>query len=293
MHNHDMQHDHAHSGVQPADQSPTDQEPTAFHGMLLFGEETAYFSHLPMFTHPSHVYQAIFEVTLSKKGTDCMAAYVEDRRTHPKARMYGFAPIINEIDDDPLTDEFILTDLVTPANPHNPQSPPIRSSFKGDIYRGHFETFHEHEKAESDPPKPIRGLKNVVAHVTNAIVFRKFNFHQTLPQLEYFLFGKASELFLSHVITPPRDFDQVLGVQVEDHQFTDDELRQGLLVTFPGRGNSVDNKIQEQEQVTGQIQIPAQRPEGPHSLAVQLKAGTQFYFETDDLVPPDHADHGH
>ena len=261
---------------------------TAFHGMLLFGEGTAYFSHLPMFTHPSHVYQAIFEVTLTKEGTDPMAAYVEDRRTHPKAKMYGFAPIIDEEDEDPLTDKFVLTDLVTPASPHDHhhQSPPIRSSFKGDIYRGHFETFHEHEKAESEPPEPIPGLENVVAHVTNTIVFRKFNVHQTLPQLEYFLFGKARELFLGHVITRPPDFDQVLGVQVEDHQFTDDELRQGLLVTFPGRENSVDNKIQEQEQVTGQVQVPAQRPDGPHSLAVQLKAGTQFYFETDDLEPP-------
>jgi len=272
------------------------QDKATFHGMLLFGEETAYFSHLPMFTHPSHVFQAIFEVTLSKEGTDPMAAYVEDRRTHPKAKMYGFAPMINEVDEDPLTDAFILTDLVTPANPHDPQSPPIRSSFKGDIYRGHFETFHEHEKAESDPSEPIPGLENVVAHVTNPIVFRKFNIHQTLPQLEYFLFGKARELFLSHLITRPRtgmrDFDQVLGVQVEDHQFTDDELRQGLLVTFPGRENSEDNKIQEQEQVTGQVQVPARRPDGPHSLAVQLKAGTQFYFETDDLeLPSNHVGH--
>jgi len=272
------------------------QGQAAFHGMLLFGEETAYFSHLPMFTHPSHVFQAIFEVTLSKEGTDPMAAYVEDRRTHPQAKMYGFAPVIDEEDEDALTDAFILTDLVTPANPHDPQSLPIRSSFKGHIYRGHFETFHEHEKAESEKPKPIPGLENVVAHVTNTVVFRKFNVHQTLPQLEYLLFGKARELFLSHVITRPppgmRDFDQVLGVQVEDHQFTEDELRQGLLVTFPGRENSEDNKIQEQEQVTGQIQVHARRPDGPHSLAVQLKVGTQFYFETDDLeLPSNHAGH--
>ena len=264
-------------------QEPPPEPKPAFHGMLLFGEETAYFSHLPMF-HPNHDYQAIFEVSFSKAGTDPLAGYLEDRRTHPKAKMYGFEPIIDDEDEDPLTDKFILTDLVTPANPHDPQSPPIRSSFKGGIYRGHFETFHEHEKAESDPPEPIPGLENVVAHVTNVVIFRKFNVHQILPQLEYFLFGKARELFLSHVITRPTDFDQVLGVQVEDHQFTDDELRQGLLVTFPGRENSVDNKIQEQEQVTGQMQVPAQRPDGPHSLAVQLKAGTQFYFETDDLT---------
>lgn len=263
-------HDHGHTeGPEPG-----------FHGMLLFGEETAYLSHLPMFGHPQHEYQAIFEVTFSKAGTDPLAAYLKDRRTHLEARMYGFAPIIDEKDEDPLTDAFILTDLVTPANPHDSQSPPIRSSFKGDIWRGHFETFHEHEKGG----EPVPGLESVTAHVTNAVIFRKFNIHQTLPQLEYFLFGKARELFLAHVITDPPDFDQVLGVQVNGHQFTDDELRQGILVSFPGRENSVDQKIQEQEQVTGQVQVPAQRPDGPHSLAVQLKAGTQFYFETDDLA---------
>lgn len=253
-------------------------ESPAFHGMVLFGEQTAYLAHLPMFMSP-HDYQAIFEVTFSKEGTNPLAAYVEDRRTHPKARMYGFAPIINQTDDDPLTDAFILTDLVTPANPHDPQSPPIRSSFKGDIYRGHFETFHEHEKGG---PKI---LDEVVAHVTNAVVFRKFDPHaRELPQLEYFLFGTAQQLFLAHVITGPPDFDQVLGVQVDDHHFTDEELRQGFLVTFPGRDNSAEQKINEQEEVTGQVQVPAQRPEGPHSLAVQLQVGTQFYFETDDLA---------
>lgn len=254
------------------------RERPAFHGMLLFGEQTAYFSHLPMFM-VAHDYQAIFEVTFSKAETDPLAAYLEDRRTHPKARMYGFAPIINEEDQDPLTDLFILTDLVTPANLHDPQSPPIRSSFKGNIYRGHFETFHEHEKGGSQI------LDDVVAHVTSTVLFRKFNPHpQALPQLEYFLFGKARELFLAHVITGPPDFDQVLGVQIDGQQFTDDELCQGFLVTFPGRENSEDQKIQEREQLTGQVQVSARRPDAPHSLAVQLEAGTQFYFETDDLL---------
>ncbi len=41
----------------------------ANHGMLLFGEQAAYLSHLPMFGSP-HNYQAIFEVTLSKARID-------------------------------------------------------------------------------------------------------------------------------------------------------------------------------------------------------------------------------
>jgi hypothetical protein len=268
---HDMMHGHTH------------ERPT-FHGMVLFGEQTAYLSHLPMFMS-LHDYQAVFEVALSKEGTDPLAGYQEDRRSHPEARMYSFAPIIDPEDQDPLTDAFVLSDLVTPANPHDPQSPPLRSAFKGNIFRGHFETFHEHEKAESDPPQPIPGLESVTAHVVNTVVFRKFDPRsQELPQLEYLLFGKAQELFLAHVISGPPDYDQILGVQVEGHQFTDNELRGGTLVTFPGRENSADQKLEEQEEVEGQAQVPAESPDGPHSVAVRIKAGTQFYFETDDLA---------
>jgi hypothetical protein len=264
-------HEHEHGQEQPT-----------FHGMVLFGERVTYLSHLSMFMSP-HDYQAIFEVTLSKEGADPLAAYVEDRRKnvvrpHPESKMYGFQPIINPADDDPLTDAFVLAELVTPADPREPDSPRVRNAFKGNIYRGHFENFHVHEK------EGPRILDDVVAHVTSAVVFRKFDPHaRELPQLEYFLFGKGQELFLAHVITRPRDFDQIVGVQVEGHQFTDDELGRGVLMTCPGRANTVERKIDEQEEVTGQVQVPAQRPDGPHSVEVRLKAGTQFYFETDDL----------
>ena len=289
MHDHGMQHDHAHSGVQPADQSPTAQDVATFHGMMLFGEKSAYLYHLSMFMF-SHDYQATFEVTLSKEGIDPLAVYVQDRqenppgspeRPDPESRMYAFTPV----------SDFILTDLITPANPHDPKSPPLRRSFRGHILRGHFESGHQHEKEG-----PVI-LENVVARVTNVAIFRKFNpdvQEAALPQLEYFLFGKGQELFLDHVISKPSfpkdredgpGFGQVLGVEVEADSlpFTDDELRQGVLVSFPGREDSAGQRIQEQEHVTGQVQVPAQRPDGPRSLAVQLKAGAEYYLDTDDL----------
>jgi hypothetical protein len=51
--------------------------------------------------------------------------------------------------------------------------------------------------------------------------------------LEYLLFGKGTDLFLAHLITAPPDFDQVLGVKVTGHQFTADELANGVHVVFP------------------------------------------------------------
>ena len=121
------------------------EEPN-FHGMVLVGEKRAYLYHLPMF-HSPHDYQAIFEVSLTSDDADVMPAYRRDRMDNPPggpsrpnadSRMYGFAPTIDLSDANPLTDLFILSDLVTPADPHDPTSPPIREAFMGTIFRGHF-----------------------------------------------------------------------------------------------------------------------------------------------------------
>lgn len=253
-------------------------ETPGFHGMTLVGQRRAYLSHLSMFMVP-HEYQAIFEVALSKEdGGDPFADYVRDSQQNPpgsierpdtSSKMYGFEPVIDQEDNDPLTDLFVLTDLVTPTDPHDPQSPAIRDSFKGNIYRGHFETFHVHEMAGPAI------LENVVATVTNAVVFRKLDANAAeLPQLEYFLFGGAADLYLAHAITMPPDFDQILGVEVQDHALTDDDLRHGVSVTFPGRPNSERHKLTEGETVTGRI----------GAADAHFTVGTQHYFETDDLT---------
>jgi hypothetical protein len=260
--------------------------------MVLVGEQRAYFSHLPMFMTP-HDYQAIFEVTLTTHGADALSAYVKDRVENPpggdtrpdaSSKMYGFSPTIDMTDQDPLTDPFILSDLVTPSDPGNPQSPAIREAFKGTVFRGHFENFHIHEKA--GPPI----IENVVARVTNAVLFRKFDPHAAaLPQLEYFLFGTVGDLYLAHVISRGPDFDQILAVDVDSQPLTDDELRRALHVTVPGRSNAVTDKLREGESVSGRLTIPAGHPGGPRTVDVTVGVGVQHYFETDDLKSgPDH-----
>jgi hypothetical protein len=234
------------------------------HGMLLVGETTTtYLSHLPMFMSP-HNYQALFEVTLTAVGNDPMALYLLDRKAQgPQSKMYSFRP----------KDRFVLTDLVSPAE-H-----PRLSSFKGSIFRGHFESGHAHEQQGSLIP----GLDHVVANVTNVILFRRLDPNaQLLPQLQYVIFGKGQELFLVHVISCPPDFDQILGAKIDGRQFTDEELRHGVSVTFPGRANAEAQKIKEREQLSGQVQVAAE--DGFKVKEVVVQAVTEFYFETDDLV---------
>ena len=74
--------------------------PTDFHGMLVVGEETVYLSHLPMFDHPHHAFQAILEATLTDEGGDPRAVYADDRK-QTRTKVYTLAP-----------EEFFLPDLV-------------------------------------------------------------------------------------------------------------------------------------------------------------------------------------
>lgn len=242
MTNHSTHHPGAHSQDEPGT-----------HGMLIVGEETIYLSHLPMF-HPRHDDQAILEVTFSQEGSDPQTVYVNDRKK-TGGKIYTFVP-----------EKFVLSDLVS-THPHHPS----RRSFNGTIVRGHFERVG----------KPITG-DDVVANVTKVVHFRKFDPHaEDLPQLEYLLFGKGEELFLSHLITKKPDFEQILSVKIDGHGFTDEELRHGVRVIFPGRANSVDKRIREGEQVLGKFQVAGEK--APETGEVQVTADVEFYFDRDDI----------
>ena len=253
-------HDTSHEGHAAA---PTDRP--SVHGMLMVGEEMVYLSHLPMFMSP-HDYQVILAVTLTNKGSDPQAIYVNDRRTTGE-RIYTFVP-----------ERFVLTDLVSPDPQH-----PRRGSFGGIPFRGHFERGGQ-PLPVTTAGQPAAGKPPPVGvNVAWVVHFRKFDPDaDQLPQLEYLLFGKGEERFLAHLITRPPDFDQILSVKVAGHAFTDEELRQGVPVTFPGRANAPKARIKESEKVSGRIPIAGEK--GPETLELQLEAGVEFYFETGDLA---------
>jgi len=247
-----MMHGHAHT------------DDAAKHGMLLFGEESAYLSHFPMFRpHRPHDYQAIMEVALSKEGTDQLAAYVEDRQAHPQTKVYTWVPAM----------AFVLKDFASP-DPHHPHG----GSVVGSIVRGHF---------ERDGSFTI--LTGVETNATNTVHFRQFDPDaEGLAQLQYILFGKAPELFLAHLITKPPDFDQILSVRVMGNEFTDDELRHGVPVVVPERANSFFERIREGEQAPAKAQLAGQ--DASRAIEIQVEADTEYYFEDGELsVPPNFA----
>ena len=234
----------------------------ATHNMLVVGEKTIFLSHLPMFkdeddngnlvTTP-HRFQVVLEATFTRgSNTQPQSAYAADRRRNQARKIYTLEP----------SQEFALVSL----NSSNP--PP---SFKGTIFRGHLERRGH-----------VAILKDVDVTVRNVVHFQEFDPNAAkLDKLEYFFFGKGDELFMAHLITSPPDFDQVISVQVPDHQFTDAQLSKGVRVVFSARGNSIASRMKEGQQDAGEISV------GGVPQKIQVKALREFYFEEGELrVPP-------
>jgi hypothetical protein len=226
----------------------------ATHGQLIFGTERIYLSHLPMFMfdpsrHP-HNYQVIMEVDLPDDGMDPKAKYIADRKANPDTRVYTLDP-----------EEFAMSDLIS-----NDTDQPIRS-FKGDIYRGHFE----------------RGgtqiLSNVSFNVKNIIYSQKFDPKaENLKSLEYLLFGHGKEIFAAHIITKPPDFDQVLAVESVNPALIDDELNAGILLTFLGRENNSTMRLKEGENAPGE-----RSTRDASGAKLEINIGEEIYFEENEL----------
>ena len=137
------------------------------------------------------------------------------------------------------------------------------------------------------PGQPFLIAQDAEVHVENVVCFQELHPRGPgLQNLEYLLFGKGQELFLAHVITQPPDFDQVLSVQVGNHQFTDEDLLQGVRVLFPGRANTISNKIKEGEQLLGKGQVRVVGQDAPGSVDLTVGAVIELYFETEDLADP-------
>lgn len=253
------QHSHAHhdhggtpQGKQPAPGSDV-------HGMLVVGETSIYLSHLPMFSHPHHRFQAIMEATFtdpSDRPRDLRATYVSDRRSAGE-RFYTLEPEL-----------FVLTELA----PSGSGQPPQRRQFFAKLSAGHFE-------------RGGRFLFDASVDVTDVIHFRKLDpAGEPLGQLQYIMFGSGEELFLAHLISAPPDFDQVLPVKLGGHAPGSGRSLRGARVIVRDRANTIGDRLRENETVAADLQLagePADR-----AIEVQLEAGRELYLEEGELRVP-------
>jgi hypothetical protein len=234
------------------------------HNMLVFGEQTVFFSHLPMFdavnatgtefTSP-HRFQAIFQAALTPQQ---MASYLKDRQANPGTQFYTIGP----------DDAFVLTRLF------EPKTAPQLSEFTGTVFNGHL---------EREPNHPVPGLENVKVKVARVVHGRQFDPRGSKPAaLEYLLFGRGPERFLAHAIFSPPDFDHVLMVKSVSADLSDRDLEQDVRVAVPDRKNLAGQRLREGQRVEAMLRIGSGAP-----AKVQLEVGRRIYFEEGELqVPP-------
>ena len=255
--------------------APLEREAT--HNMLVVGEQTVFLSHLPMFAGLNrrrtefvspHRFQVILEATFSDGNNNLTDLYTADRKSHPTEKMYTINPAL-----------FVLPDL-------DPKGTALKTFRGNTVFRGHLERKNT----------PIIGFLDATKQPPDGGVFdvnvrRVVHFHKFVPgapkpaQLQYILFGKGAETFLAHLIAQPPDFDQIVSVNVTGRQFSDDELSNGIKVTFPGTVNAGKTRIKEKQKASGLVQLA-----GTGGSAAQFEVVKEFYFEEGELrVPPSFA----
>jgi hypothetical protein len=229
------------------------------HGMLVFGDDRIYLSHLPMFSMPEHCFQVLLQVSLDPTA---QATYRASLHTANGA-FHTFEP-----------KPFPITEL-------DPQSGSERNSMAGTLVQGHFER----------GGTPI--VKNTTVQVSRVQYFRALDpqaEHDRQRPLTYLCFGSPTQLWLAHEITARPDFDQVLPVQLTvttaDSPGTPRALDVGdgrvSLLQIDGRRDHPEERLRDHERAVGTlILMPGTR--GHREVKVNLETGAALYFEADEL----------
>jgi hypothetical protein len=230
------------------------------HNMMLVGVNNAYLSHLPMFDS-EHRFQVIFRATFETtsadgKTTNIEKVYTDDRMDHPEIGMYTVNP----------RHVFVLSRLF------DENADPLRTSFVGRVFRGHF---------ERPGRELIDGLDGVDVGISRMIYARELEPDgEKSEELRYILFGDGEELFLAHEITRPPDFDQIVAVDVDGHGFTADDLERGVVVDVPGRENTAETRLRVEESVEAMADVTGAGK--PTKLRIHVVA--EPYFEEGELL---------
>jgi hypothetical protein len=178
--------------------------------MLAFGRTTLFLSHFPSFMAP-HDTQLVLEASLEGANGSLQDVWLRERQSHPDQGAYVMKP-----------EAFGLSTLFTP-------DPPARGSFMATFFRGGEEAIPE--------------LADVTVRVTDVVYAQKLDQSVTFDELRYILFGRGDELFLAHLLSRPPDFDQIVSVRLVGLHPDGDELKRRIDVVFPGRANTIQQRV--------------------------------------------------
>lgn len=152
-------------------------DPKAVHGMVVFGDETTYVSHLPMFHNP-HDYQFVAEVQMNSAPRSYTMDYYQDAKEEGET-LFTIAPMA-----------FDLSKMVSGEI----------TMMVATLYAGHFE-------------KGGKPLGPVEIKIKQQIISEKLENLPAQTQFkDYVVFGKEGEYFAVHHIQEKPSFDFIAKV---------------------------------------------------------------------------------
>jgi hypothetical protein len=191
------------------------------HGMVLFGSEKLYLSHIPLYDSPHNI-QVVVEVKV--------ASGVPDGQAQFGTKQFTLKP----------RSSWSLDDLASGA----------LTSLSGTIYMGDFEAggTPAFRNVTFDVKRVV--LQRALSHSTPAS-----------PSLDYIAVGTPTQPFLVHVIDAAPSFDQIVAVKLpQDSGVTAANLESGTPVRIEGRPNEITKRLKPQAVVNGIRPVPAGDP---------------------------------
>lgn len=156
----------------------TTSQPAAVHGMVLFGKDQLFASHIPMFSVP-HDWQALLAVEMTHPTIDARALYLSQAFSGNEQGYFTLKP-----------KPFVLPRLLSGE----------LTSFEASLYKGSFED------------GGVELLQGVTIRVSKVLISK--HLHTDTPALQQltYMTGPGSN-YVTHVISAPANFDQILQVE--------------------------------------------------------------------------------
>lgn len=151
----------------------------AVHGMVLFGDEELYISHIPMFAKP-HDWQALISISLSHPQDDALAHYRSIQGNRGQS-LTTLAP-----------KPFVLHPLLLGE----------LKEFAASLHEGHF---------EQGGRQDLEGIRVTIKKILMTAPLRESS--PGSEQLSYLALGKGKRGFLVHKLTSSPGFDHIVAFE--------------------------------------------------------------------------------
>jgi hypothetical protein len=260
----------------------SDLAPDMVHGMRIMGDNKVYLSHKPFLNTPSeaHNFQAIFEVSFTNSnGENLEKIYLDDQKNR-SMNEYSLMP----------TQAFSKAKLLDGSI----------KSFTGQLYRGDIEECLRKNSrgTKTCPISLISGNPEIKVSIKKAIYICDFADTGCMPStpisnLEYILFGDASEQYIAHRITGASDgdFDQILRLEkslsLTDEQASELAQKNYLKIVSAQERKNLRNEAigqKTEDKNTSAIEAFFQVNGEGTPVKLEFSKDSEYFMETDPNI---------